>query len=131
MKPVQSPRSLRDRFRHWLDKPQPIERLAFLRIVLPLVKMQPRPVLNAIAQPPAREPAAPLLRTTEHDLQPRTPPTGHLRALGEPALRRTYVDLLEEAERIRSALAALASQPHEPRLTALSRRPHSASPPPP
>src|SRR5258707_10867758 len=31
----------------------------------------------------------------------------------EPALRRTYVDLLEEAERLRSALAALASQPDE------------------
>ena len=36
----------------------------------------------------------------------------------EPALRRTYVDLLEEAERLRAALAALGSQPHERRLAA-------------
>jgi uncharacterized membrane protein YccC len=35
-----------------------------------------------------------------------------------PALRRIYVALLEEAERLRSALAALASQPQEPRVTA-------------
>ena len=40
----------------------------------------------------------------------------------EPALRRTYVDLLEEAERLRAALAALASQPHERRLAADAAR---------
>ncbi len=40
----------------------------------------------------------------------------------EPALQRTYVDLLEEAERFRSTLAALASQPHEPRLAADAAR---------
>jgi vitamin K-dependent gamma-carboxylase len=32
-----APRSLRDRFICWLEQPQPIERLAFLRIVLPLI----------------------------------------------------------------------------------------------
>lgn len=37
MKAPQAPRNLRDRFKQWLDRPQPIERLAFLRIVLPLV----------------------------------------------------------------------------------------------
>ncbi len=37
MKAPKAPRTLRDRFIHWLDQPQPIERLAFLRIVLPLV----------------------------------------------------------------------------------------------
>jgi uncharacterized membrane protein YccC len=36
----------------------------------------------------------------------------------EPALRRTYVDLLEEAERLRASLAALGSQPHGRRLAA-------------
>src|SRR5882672_1165013 len=40
----------------------------------------------------------------------------------EPALRRAYVDLLEEAERLRAALAALASQPHERRLAADAAR---------
>jgi uncharacterized membrane protein YccC len=34
----------------------------------------------------------------------------------QPALRRTYVDLLEEAERLRAALAALVSQLYELRL---------------
>jgi len=37
-------------------------------------------------------------------------------------LRRTYVDLLEEAERLRAALAALSSQPHERRLAADAAR---------
>jgi len=40
----------------------------------------------------------------------------------EPALRRACVDLLEEAERLRAALAALASQPHERRLAADAAR---------
>src|SRR5262249_10379825 len=40
----------------------------------------------------------------------------------EPALRRAYVELLEEAESIRAALAALASQPHERRLAADAAR---------
>ena len=34
----------------------------------------------------------------------------------DPALRRAYVNLLEEAERLRAALAALASEPHARRL---------------
>src|SRR5262249_18362981 len=37
MKAPPPPRSVRDRFKHWLDQPQPIERLAFVRIVLPLI----------------------------------------------------------------------------------------------
>ena len=37
MKAPPAPRSLRDRFKDWLDQPQPIERLAFLRVVLPLI----------------------------------------------------------------------------------------------
>ena len=40
----------------------------------------------------------------------------------EPALRRAYVDLLEEAERLRAALAALASQPHARPLAADAAR---------
>jgi len=40
----------------------------------------------------------------------------------EPALRRAYVDLVEEAERLRAGLAALASQPHERRLAADAAR---------
>ncbi len=40
----------------------------------------------------------------------------------QAALRRAYVDLLEEAERLRAALAALASQPHERRLAADAAR---------
>ena len=40
----------------------------------------------------------------------------------QSALRMIYIDLLEEAERIRAALAALASQPHDPRLTADAAR---------
>src|SRR6266536_3900030 len=40
----------------------------------------------------------------------------------EPEVRRTYVDLLEEAERVRAALAALASQPHELRVNADAAR---------
>src|SRR4051812_42495763 len=40
----------------------------------------------------------------------------------EPALRQAYVDLLEEAERLRAALAALASQPPERRLAADAAR---------
>jgi len=40
----------------------------------------------------------------------------------EPALRRIYVDLLEEAEHLRATLAALASQLHAGRLTAEAAR---------
>ena len=40
----------------------------------------------------------------------------------ESGLRRTYVELLEEAERLRAALAALTSRPHERRLAADAAR---------